>query len=195
MSTSLRHQISALRRPIANTGLKFIPHRPLLALLTRDTISAALRSTDLPPLHIPGLTQRIIIGGRKVFALLVLLKNEEAQIMQFIKHDQLAPTSLDSRLPFSLEELKTIVPDIAGEFFERQWELCAPIFSKGVLHRKLHDLIRLPFVSEEKIGAGGFGDVYCFELDGGQQTLAFTEPEDVSPFQSLISGLILIYGH
>ena len=92
MATSLRHQICALRRPIANTDLKFIPHRPLFAFLSRDTISAALHSANLSPLHIPSLTQRIIAGGRKVFAILVLLKNEEAQIVQFIKHDQLAPT-------------------------------------------------------------------------------------------------------
>jgi hypothetical protein len=153
-----------------------------MALLTRDTISAALHSADLSPLQIPSLTQHIITGGRKVFAILLLLKSEEAQIVQFIKHDQLVYRSLDSRLPFSLEELKTIVTDIADEFFEKQWELCAPVFLKDVLHRELHDLIHLPFVSEEVIGTGGFGDVYCFELDGGHQTLAFTKPDDVSPF-------------
>lgn len=184
MSTSLRQQIIDIRKPIANTSLKFVPHRSILALLSPETISTALYSTATSPLHIPSLTQHIIAGGRKVFAILVLLKSEEAQIEQFIKHDQLAPTSLDSRLPFTLEALETIVPNIAGEFFEKQWEFCAPIFSKGVLHRELHNSIHLPFVSEKNIDSGGFGDVYCFELDGMQQTLPFTEPEDVSPLPS-----------
>lgn len=190
MSTSIRSQILALRRPIANASLTFIPHYSLFAILTPDTVSASLGSAGLSPLQIPSLTDRIMTSGRKVFAILVLLKNEEAQIVQFIKHDQLASTSLDSRLPFSLEELKTIVPDIAVEFFDLQWEVCAPVFSKGVMHRQLHDLIRVPFVSEEKIGHGGFGDVFCVEMDAEQQTLAFTEPEDVNPFWSLAPRLV-----
>ncbi len=188
MSRSLRDRISALRRPIANTDLKFIPHRPLFAILTHDTISTALHSANLSPVRIPSLTQHISAGGRKVFAVLVLLKNEEAQIEHFIKHDQLGPRSLDSRLPFSQEELHTIAADIAGDFFEKQWEVCAPIFSKGVLHRKLHDLIHLPFVDEKLIASGGFGDVYSFELDAEHQTLAFTEPEDVTPLPILRPG-------
>lgn len=195
MTTSLRQQIIGLRRRIANTDLRFIPHRPLIRLLTNDAISAALHRTNLSELHrlqIPSIAQRITSGGRKVFAILVFLKDEEAMIVQFFKHDQLVPTPLDSRLPFSQEELTNIVPDIASEFFERQWEFCAPIFSKGVLHRELHDSIHLPFVSEKSYGAGGFGDVYWFKLDKEQQTFAFTDPEDESSLQSLLPRHIFI---
>ncbi|KIV99998.1 uncharacterized protein PV09_08354 [Verruconis gallopava] len=178
MAASLRSQMLALRRPIANTSLKFIPHRSLFATLTLDKILAALSSAGLSPVQIPSLADRVLANGRKVFAVLILLKNEEAQIVQFVKHDQLALTSLDSRLPFTLPELESIVPEIASEFFEWQWEVCAPVFTKGILHRELHDAIRIPFVSEEKIGYGGFGDVYCVELDRDQQILDLTEPDD-----------------
>ncbi len=149
MSTTLRSKIRALRRPIANTSLFFVPYQSLSAVLTPDVVSASLHSADVSPLHVSSLTTRIVASGCRLFAILVCLKGEEAQIVHFIKQDQLAPTSLDARLPFGLEDLSTIVPDLAAELFEAQWEFCAPVFSKGVLHRDLHDLVRVPFVSEE----------------------------------------------
>ncbi|KAH7142729.1 kinase-like domain-containing protein [Dactylonectria estremocensis] len=53
-----------------------------------------------------------------------------------------------------------------------------PIFSRGVVHRELHDSTRLPFVREVLIGDGGFGQVYELELHADHQTPNFLSQED-----------------
>jgi len=177
----LRNQLRTLRRSVAASGESFIPQKALYRLLSKDVVSATLRRSGTSAIHIDSLTDKILKGGQKLFAILVLLKGEESKILEFVKHDQLAVSPLDSRLPFSLETLTTVVPSIALEFYETQWELLAPVFSKGVLHRELHDMIRLPFVRNKWIGGGGFGDVYEIELETAHQTLPFMRAEDVSP--------------
>lgn len=187
----LRNQLRDLRRGDPTGGETFIPQRSLYRLLKRDVVSATLRQSGISVLHIDSLTDKILKGGQKVFTILVLLKGEESKIFDFVKRDQFSLLPLDSRLPFSVDALATIVPDIAQEFYETQWELLAPVFSKGVLHRELQDMIRLPYVRNKQIGRGGFGDVYEIELEPAHQTLAFTPPEDVSPSSSPLAFALL----
>lgn len=179
-SHELRNQIRSLRRNCATPEGSFIPQRLLYRLLTRAIISVALRQAGISALQIDDLAIKIYKGGQKVFAILVLLKGEESKIANFITHDQFAQSQLDFKLPFSLELLNTIIPDIADEFFETQWEFVAPVFSRGVIHRELHDRTKLPFLQNTEIGSGGFGDVYEIQLDPDHQTMAFAPKEDVS---------------
>jgi hypothetical protein len=187
----LRDQLRDLRRNVANDRCFFIPQKLLYKLLTRDIVSTTLSQSGISAIHIDNLTETILKGGQKLFAILVLLKGEETRILEFVKHDQHSALPLDSRLPFSLETLTTIVPDIAVEFYETQWDLLAPVFTKGVLHRELHDLIRLPFVRSEHVGEGGFGDVYRIELEAHHQTLPFIPVEDVSRGFSTLTVIVL----
>jgi hypothetical protein len=176
----LRKQIRDLRRRIGLGEEAFVPQKPLYRLLSPDVVSTTLRQNGISAFHIDSLMDKILKGGQKIFAILVLLKGEESKILDFVKHDQLATSSLDSRLPYTLETLTIIVPDIAHEFYEIQWEFLAPVFSKGVLHRELHDMIKLPFVHNKKIDTGGFGDVYEIALEPTHQILPFVPTEDVS---------------
>ncbi|KAH7136337.1 kinase-like domain-containing protein [Dactylonectria macrodidyma] len=157
----------------------FIPQKQLYRLLSRDRISAVIRDIPSIPIHRAENVINIIAkGASKVFAILSLLKGEEGRIVDFISHDQFQQSSLDSRLPFSLEMLQDIIPDIAIDFYRAQWDLSAPIFSRGVVHRELHDSTRLPFVREALIGEGGFGQVYELELHADHQTPNFLPRED-----------------
>jgi hypothetical protein len=57
----------------------------------------------------------------------------------------------------------------ADLFYEKQWEFTAPIFAPFVLRRSLEYETILPFIKEEKLGSGGFGDVYLLDIDPGHQ--------------------------
>jgi len=159
----------------------FVPQKQLYKLLGRDRVSTVIHATNSIPIHRAGNVVDIIAkGGRKVFAILSLLKGEEGRIVSFISHDQFQQSSLDAKLPLPPEMLQEIIPDIAAEFYRTQWDLVAPVFSRGVVHRELHDSTRLPFTQEVLIGDGGFGEVYEIELHADHQTPDFLSQEDVS---------------
>lgn len=177
----LREDLNQLRCMAHLPERSFVPQKQLYKLLGRDRVSTVIHATDSIPIHrADNVVDIIAKGGRKVFAILSLLKGEEGRIVNFISHDQFQQSSLDAKLPFSLEMLQDIIPDIAAEFYRTQWDLVAPVFSRGVVHRELHDSTRLPFTREVLIGDGGFGDVYEIELHADHQTPDFLSQEDVS---------------
>jgi hypothetical protein len=177
----LRKKIDALRCIEAVPEYSFVPQKLLYRLLTRNVVSTAIESlAQIPGYRVIDIVDKIMKGGQKVFAILVLLKGEEARIVDFMKHDQFQHAPLDFKLPFSMETLSGIVPEIAEEFYRIQWEFVAPVFSRGVVHRELHERTRLPFVQNVLIGDGGFGDVYEVELHPDHQIFPFVPEEDVS---------------
>lgn len=180
--TQLRKQINSLRCNEAIPDRSFIPQQLLYKLLTRDIVSIAIQNlAQIPGYRVRDIVDKIMKGGRKVFAILVLLKGEEARILDFMKHDQFQHSPLDFKLPFSMETLGGIIPEIAEEFYRMQWDFVAPVFSRGVVHRELHERTKLPFAQDILIGDGGFGVVYEIELHPDHQILPFIPNEDVSP--------------
>lgn len=170
----LRKQIQSLRCRVPNEPRYFIPHRSLYELLTKEVISNTIKEyEDIRRYRLDETAEKIFKGGRRIFAILVLLKNEEKSITYFLEHDQFQRSSIDLRLPFPIQTLESIVPDIAADFYEMQWELVAPIFARNVVHRFLDERIRLPFVLDHEIGEGGFGTVFEVQLhpDHQMQTL------------------------
>ncbi len=166
----LRDQLLSLRPRVGGEDRYIIPHQALHRLMTRDVVLDAIKNCeDIPVFHQDSTVDAIMRGGRKIFSVLVLLKGEEWSITKFREHDQLQNSRLDARLPFSIDTLNLIVLEIADEFYEKQWELIGPIFSKDIVHRFLQPETRLPFIHNEKIGEGGFGVVYKVKLDPDHQ--------------------------
>ena len=165
---SIRHQIRALRRRNAD-GNWFIPEGTLISGLSREIIQDLIQNhCEIEPYAIQETTNAVEHGARRVFAILILIR-EVKKITAFLEHHlQSDGQTLDSRLPFSSSELGTVfMPDVASEFEELQWDLIAPVFSHRLLHRNLQIKSRLPFIKSRKIGGGGFGDVYEIVISAG----------------------------
>ncbi|KAJ4355614.1 uncharacterized protein N0V89_003634 [Didymosphaeria variabile] len=186
---SLRADIKALRCQVDGDSKYFVPHQDLFQLLTLDAIRSSLSvAKSISPERLQGLSQKIFVSARRVYAILVLGGNEQ-EIIRFIENDNLQNSPIDHRLPISREDLETLVPKISGEFYEKQWEFCAPIFIKETEHRILDMFTVLPFVKQEFIASGGFGIVYRLQLHPSHQDAAWMGfesrfPEKVGSDQS-----------
>ncbi|PMD49796.1 kinase-like protein [Hyaloscypha bicolor E] len=147
----------------------FVPRQSLVKLLQTDIIQSELRG--IVPLHqLPEIVQTIFRKGQLIFAILVLIDHLE-YIAKFIESDQLQPNWLDHRLPFDQQTLETMMEAVpASRFYEKQWEFTAPVFTPFMLRRHLTDDTILPFHSENKIGSGGFGDVYHITINTAHQS-------------------------
>ncbi|KAL9618579.1 MAG: hypothetical protein Q9160_006690 [Pyrenula sp. 1 TL-2023] len=114
------------------------------------------------------MTSAVETGARKVFATLVLIR-EEKNIATFLEHYLHSDEeTLDARLPFSKAELgQTLATAIADEFEEQQWDFLAPVFNHRLLHRNIPTEYRLPFIKSRKLGGGGFGNVFEIVIPAG----------------------------
>lgn len=143
----------------------FIPERRLHESLTKDVIQAAMQAASVELYKVPELAEHILQRGVKIFAVLVLIGSTSTITKFAEKHEY-----HDSRLPFVVEFLQTVLsPAAARRFEERQWEVMAPQFNRGTIHRLLDDDIVLPFMKEEDLGEGSFGAVFKIELNHDHQ--------------------------
>ncbi len=176
-----RRQIRALR--CRNTdGKWFFPEGSLVSGLSSEVIQDLIQNhCDIEPYAVQEITQTVEAGARKVFAILVLMR-EGQKIAAFLEHHlQSDGQTLDSRLPFFESELKMVLnPDLASEFEELQWEFIAPIFSHRLLHRNLQMDSRLPFIESRKIGGGGFAYVYEVVIPAGHHNFKGVDSTQVS---------------
>ena len=158
---AIRYRIRALRhRNIA--GKWFIPDGSLLSELPCEVIKSSLQTyCDVEPPGVEWMSHAIEGGARKVFAILILIRQERKISAFFETYLQSDDQKLDSRLPFSEPELsKVFTRDVACEFEEQQWDFTAPVFNHRLVHRNIPSQFPLPFIESKKLGEGGFGDVY-----------------------------------
>lgn len=148
----------------------FIPNGYIQQHITGEVVRQILEAVDIAKQHLGEALEFILEKARNTFAILVLIK-EVPRIIRFIEIDFRAST-IDDRLPLSFEELRTLFPSspsspsvVAKEFYEKQRELTAPVFSESHLCRRLPDDTILPFVKETKIGEGAFGTVSKVEVE------------------------------
>lgn len=149
----------------------FIPHQAINEVMTAETVRDALTGFDIGLQHLDELVQSIVNGACGVFAILLLI-GQCKYISDFVRNDQFAGehSQLDSKIPFSLGKLETILPGpVAIKFDEKQWELAAPVFSKRVIPRSLEQRTILPILKETCIGEGGFGVIYEITLHNAHQ--------------------------
>jgi serine/threonine protein kinase len=154
---SLRKALRALR--IHNHDRNaFVPEGSLDALITPHIVRKLLEECQIDAWNVESIQKIILEGAKKIFAVLVLMR-EEGEISRFIEFDDFQDQTLDSKLPISREKLKQIIPDNADQFFEEQWCFTAPVFAHHHIHRYFSKETVLPFTSVRPLGKGGFGQV------------------------------------
>jgi hypothetical protein len=164
---SLKKQIKALRCESPRVSLRsYIPHNSLKRLLKQGIIQSALKG-HVNSYQLEQIEEKVIRDGVKIFAVLVLA-DDVASILRFIEEDLLQ----DVRLPFELSVLedKVSLPS-SQKFFKHQWEVSSPQFFRGTLTRSLDKRTLLPFVKDDRIAEGGFGDIYEIEFHPDHQDL------------------------
>ncbi|KAA8895937.1 kinase-like domain-containing protein [Sphaerosporella brunnea] len=153
----------------------FIPDKCLEELITTDAVRNLLSDAQfrLDFYKRDELVKLIAEGGKKTLAILVLIQREKA-ILRFLEADQLQGQSLDSKLPLEQVKVGAILGDLtaAQDFCRIQWEFLVPIIRKDRSHRDFeHPETILPFLQCEKLGGGGFGDVFKVTLHQLHQQL------------------------
>ncbi|KAK4212633.1 kinase-like domain-containing protein [Rhypophila decipiens] len=146
---------------------RFIPDINIRKLLPDDVIDACIReSAKLEgPDWVKDCCDTIKSGGRKI--LLILIQVEKVHlVIKFVD----SQNAIDSRLPFEENQLEQILDSKADAevFYEKQWSVIPASFGRDITHRTHQARAIMPFLKEEELGGGAFGDVYKVHLLGTQ---------------------------
>lgn len=162
----LRTEISNKRRR-STTGQHFLPCSDLRTILTAEQIRNAVAELSCPDHERIGLATKISNEGVRLFAILIWMKEENA-IVDFRDHD-----ALDSRLPLREERAKEIAPEFGKALSEEiQWQFLPYKFKNDMQdhHTIIDDTRRiLPFLEEERLEGGAFGDISKMTVLSTQQ--------------------------
>ena len=168
-----REKIQFLKCPTAEAEY-FVPSKALGQILTTEVVSYLLSKLILPPFEQEEIIRVITQGGRKVFAILLMMR-EEPRIMDFAETVFYQERGLDSKLPYDLAFLSEMMPsNLALSFFGAQWEFIPPIFGRGMGYRQLNDRAIIPIEKIEKAAEGGFSIVDILTFYPGSSD--FDEP-------------------
>ena len=143
---------------------KFIPERDFRSVLPTVLVKNII-STLVPSYNLDEVIEFALEDAPKVFGILILINRADC-IDRFIRTDQLQTRHVDNLLPFTIDILQQILDDvdIAHQFYEKQWEFCAPVFSGRIIPRVFARHTILPFLQESFLTAGGYGQVYKVEI-------------------------------
>lgn len=124
-------------------------------------LGQCLRERKIQEVDCEEVLSEIRDGAQKLFAILVLMQGHPVNlILNFMRRDQMLRTSLDSKLPFRIKDLRLILQDkpLASDFDRWQWEVLSPLFKPDRTHRELMKKTILPFIREELMpdAKGGF---------------------------------------
>jgi hypothetical protein len=148
----------------------FTPSHLVREAMVSDKIRETLLVAKVELYHIDEAIDVIKNGAWNVFAILILMK-EPQYILNFIKDDHLQRSTIDTKLPFELKKLEELLKDpmLALDFYDKQWGFAAPFFSSSVFPRILPFDFILPFLREEGLGEGSFGNVYKIQVERSYQ--------------------------
>lgn len=176
-SKGLKFKIENLRR--YNLQKKpYIPLQSLFQLISQEAIQKELRKANINAGFWWEITEEVLKRGWRIFAVLVLVEQvrlvKPFREMAFLQDDRL-PLE-----PWNLKDLKDYDSTWALHFYNKQWEVLAPYFSRGTISRSIDSKIALPFVEDKRIGGGGFGEVYEVSIDQKHQHLRDVFSQQVS---------------
>ncbi|KAJ3486614.1 hypothetical protein NLG97_g6578 [Lecanicillium saksenae] len=189
-------------------GDHFVPEAALLDLVCESHVKQSLLEIPTPAQEIQYLTDSILRGARKCFAILVLI-GRSAAISRFFQRDSLQLSCPDDRLPYTSETLQKIFEkDTTGltvkRFLEKQWMFVIPVLKPHMVSRILDKEIILPFISEDSAGRGSMGTVWkmklhpdCHQLplDGDiviRKQIECSKDNDMAVFQKELENLSLL---
>lgn len=160
-------------------GNNIIPELAVNAIMSEQAVHDALQELEVPISRVDDTLQEILLGGRKVFAILLMIGHGN-EIALFFEHDNMQKSQPDDRLPYDLASLERILPSandnlIANKFFEKQWCLAIPFFSRRLLPRRLEKKTIFPFVHQKKIGSGSSGSVFEVQLHPQSHSLPLVD--------------------
>ena len=143
----------------------FVSGQDLREHMTLEFLRKAVDEV-FPPYHVDDVVNGINRGGHKTFAILVLIRQPK-QIIKFIENVQYLSYGIDRLLPLAEEQLLDILSErpLAVEFDQKQWSFTAPVFFDSLFPTAFHPKVVLPFLEEEELGHGGFGDVYGVQIE------------------------------
>jgi hypothetical protein len=172
----LEDQIEALHLQNQNFERRhFVPEAALHRLMTEKSIASTLKRLEIEKYYIPRLVKDIMGQAWKVFAILLVIRKGEA-ILTMFKHDSLQNSSLDGKLPYTIDTLEKIFKQSSGKmtaakFFKEQWDFAIPYFSRSILPRDLENDIILPIMDQKFIGKGSFGMVWGIDIHSDSHML------------------------
>lgn len=174
---TLRDQLYNIREQSFCRGERrnFYPTPAVERLLTSQEMSNAVSCIpfvreDQVDLYVSLIKENSL----KIFAIL-LLNGDQRHILQFLyRREQ------DGRIPYDENDLRFLPPAVAGQFAERQWEFDPVLLVKHEIHREIKEKEVLPFLAEEYLDSGCFGQVYKVKLYRGHQRLVPESRQQVS---------------
>lgn len=163
--TALRGKIQELRRQNAYNQL-YIPEQQLFLIITHEVVHAEFKRIQISPYLLEELTRTIMVGARKVFAILVLIE-EVRLVRDLINRDKFQ----DYCLPLQPQDLKDWDAAVTINFYDTQWQFLSPCFTQSMISRSINPKCVMPFLKDKNIGKGGFGTIYEVCLDPKHQDL------------------------
>ena len=134
----------------------FMPAGSLSRILSPEKVKEALCESkfSIPPHKLDDTTRIVIEDYPSIFAILLELSCE-SYLTVFIEH-----YIRDHDIPLTLSSLTDVIPHSAAVFETLQLDYNVHSFRKSLYRQTLPDKLTLPFVSQERIGGGGYSSVY-----------------------------------
>lgn len=167
-----RINIRTLRRQLQNSKIRsesgqyFVPDISIINIFTLSVVKEAVLELQCNPDERIGLAERVYHEAKKVFSILILM-SEEDYIVKFRDHG-----CLDSQLPLSEEDAKTIAGDVGMHLANQQWEVLSESFRAKMWenHQEFGKKRILPFIDTPvRVGEGGYGEVMKINILPSQQ--------------------------
>ncbi|XXH02715.1 hypothetical protein Hte_009100 [Hypoxylon texense] len=162
---SLRRQLKS-SRVLSESGEYFLPDVSITSILTLTEVEEAILEIHCEPEDRVGLAYWTFYEGKKVFAILILM-SEEDHIVKFRNHG-----FLDTSLPLTDQDAEMIAGDVGISFADEQWEVLSETFRPKMWenHQEFGLKRILPFVDRpEQVGEGGYGEVAKVKILASQQ--------------------------
>ncbi|KAL7762872.1 hypothetical protein ACKLNR_006230 [Fusarium oxysporum f. sp. zingiberi] len=109
---------------------------------------------------------RLVMNSAFLILAILISNKDEGYILEFLFR-----RDTDERIPYTDSSLDYLPEVVRKNFVDKQWQFNPIILQRGQVHLEIQGDAMLPILSEEKVGAGGFGTVWKTGLDADCQTL------------------------
>lgn len=153
---------------------------------TRESLNSVISETRVQAIlsEIPRLKgkprdvcrfARLVMDSAFLIMAILISNKDEGYILEFIFR-----RDTDERIPYTDSSLDYLPEVVRKNFVDKQWQFNPINLQHGQVHLKIQDDAVLPILSDEQVGAGGFGTVWKTGLDADCQALIQTHTTKVS---------------